>query len=205
MEGLRTDVMRTSKRTVWLLGIALVLTLTGCGSSSSQPETPAQAKKRAAHNAQSRDPASRSPSDMVAAVSAGKAGPPIGLKFELRQPPQAGQPVDVDIAVLPDAPTINRVYGKFQAGEGLEIVEGGLLEQVDKPAAGSVIRHVVRVTPKQDGIFTLGATVSVDLADDSITRVFSIPLIVGNGLPESTAKAEVASAPAASGASSTTH
>jgi hypothetical protein len=197
--------MRTSTRTVWLSGIAMVLTLSGCGSSSSQPDTAVQARKKALHSAQSRDPASRSPNDMVAAVSTGKAGPPISLKFELRQPPQAGQPVDVDIAVLADAPAINRISGKFQAGDGLEVVEGEQLEQVDKPAAGSVIRHVVRVTPKQDGIYTLGATISIDLAGDSVTRAFSIPLIVGNGLPESTAKAEVASAPAASGANSTTH
>ncbi len=196
--------MRTSTRTVWLLGIALVLTLTGCGSSSSQSDDVVHGGKKFFLKAQTHDPASRSPDDMVAAVSAGKPGP-VGLKFEIRQSPQVGQPVDVDIAVLPDAPTINRVYGKFQAGEGLELVDGERLEQVDKPAAGSVIRHVVRVTPKQDGIFTLNATVSVDLAGDSLTRVFSIPVIVGDGMPESTAKTEVATGPAPAGTNPKTH
>jgi hypothetical protein len=197
--------MKTSTPTIGLLGTVLVLLLTGCGSSSSQPGTTVQGKKKAAHIAQNHDPGARPPSVMVAAVSAGKAGPPVSLKFELRQPPQSGQAVDVDIAVLADAPAINRISGKFQVGEGLEFVEGEQLGPVDKPAAGSVIRHVVRIIPKQDGIFTLGATVSVDLADGSLTRVFSIPLIVGNGLPESTPKTEVASAPAVSGANSTTH
>jgi hypothetical protein len=142
---------------------------------------------------------------MVAAVSKGKGGPPVGLKFELRQAPQVGQAVDVDIAVLPDAPAITRINGKFQAGEGLELIDGAQLEQVEKPAAGSVIRHVVRVMPKQDGIFTVTATLSVDLADDSISRVFSIPVIVGDGLAGSDAKTEVAASPAASGTHPTTH
>ncbi|HZO23480.1 MAG TPA: hypothetical protein VFB37_13335 [Steroidobacteraceae bacterium] len=196
--------MRTSTRTVWLLGIALVLTLTGCGSSSSESDGTAHGKKKFFRTAPTHDPASRSPDDMVAAVSAGKPGP-VGLKFEIRQSPQAGQPLDVDIAVLPDAPAINRVSAKFQAGEGLELVDGQQLEQVDKPAAGSVIRHVVRVTPKEDGIYTLNATVSVDLAGDSLTRVFSIPVIVGDGMPESTAKAEVAAGPSAAGMNSKAH
>ena len=72
--------------------------------------------------------------------------------------------------------------------KGLDLVEGGELPAVDKPATGSVIRHVVRVLPKQDGIFTVSATVSVDLANDSISRTYSIPVIVGDGLPERTAE-----------------
>ena len=199
--------MKTSTRTVWLASIALVLTLTGCGSSSSSQAgaAAAQGKKKAAHSAQSTDPGSRSPNDMVAAVGAGKAGPPVGLKFELREPPQAGQPLDVDIAVLPDAPAINRLYGRFHAGDGLELIDGGQLSQVDKPATGSVIRHVVRVLPKQDGIFTLSAAVSVDVGDDSLTRAFSIPVIVGEGLSESPSKTEVRAAQAAPGTKPDAH
>jgi hypothetical protein len=180
--------MKTSRRISWaigLLGITLGLALGGCGSSSSQSGAAGSASKKKAVHAQTLDPGNRPPADMVTAVSAGKAGPPIALKFELRQPPKAGEALDVDIAVLPDAPAINRIYGRFQATEGLDLVDGGQLGQVDKPAAGSIIRHVVRVLPKQDGIYTLTATVSVDQGDDSMTRVFSIPVIVGDGLAES--------------------
>jgi len=127
---------------------------------------------------------------MVSAVSAGKGGPPVEMKFELRGTPQAGQPMDVDIVVLPDAPAISRLYGQFKGGEGIDVVEGGELAAVDKPAQGTVIRHVVRVVPKEDGIFTLSAAVSVELADDSVTRTFTIPVIVGEGLAELSAKSE---------------
>jgi hypothetical protein len=172
------------------VAVAVVLGLTGCGSSS-ESSAAASARRRAAHPQHSA-PTSIAPTDMVAAVSAGKAGPPVDLRFELRESPQAGQVLDVDIALLPDAPSIGRIYAKFHGGEGLDLVEGGELDVVEKPAQGAVIRHVVRVLPKQDGIFTVGATVSVDLADDSIVRTYVIPVIVGEGIPEQTAKAAVA-------------
>ena len=199
--------MNVSTRISWavwlLLGIALALA--GCGSSSSQAGATGSGKKKVVH-ARTLEPGNRSPDDMVSAVTAGKAGPPVSLKFELRQPPKPGEALDVDVAVLPDAPAINRIYGRFQAGEGLDLVDGGQLGQVDKPAAGSIIRHLVRILPKQDGIYTLTATISVDQGDDSMTRVFSIPVIVGDGLPESTAKAEVTAGQAAApGTNSKTH
>jgi hypothetical protein len=130
------------------------------------------------------DPTQRPPGDMVSAVSAGKGGPPVELKYELRGAPEAGKPMDVDIAVLPDAPAIARLYGRFQGSDGIELVDGSELAAIEKPAQGSVIRHVIRVVPKEDGIFTVNAAVSVELADDSVTRTFTIPVIVGAGLAD---------------------
>jgi hypothetical protein len=179
----------------------MVLALAGCDSSSSESKAAAAQAKNQAASHQSNDPALRAPTDMVAAVSAAKAGPPVALKFELRESPEVGQPLDVDVAILPDAPSINRINAKFQGGAGLDLVEGGELTAVEKPAPGAVIRHLVRVVPKQDGIFTVGATVSVDMADDSISRSYSIPVIVGAGVPEQTAKADVADGKAAPGTS----
>jgi hypothetical protein len=189
---LRTDVMKTSTRISRAVsGVAVagaLLGLFGCGSSSGSADSAHSSHKSATR--QTTDPAARPPEDMVAAVSVGKGGPPVGLKFELRSVPQAGQAVDLDLAVLPDAPAIDRIDGKFDGGENLPLVEGGDLGAVDKPAQGTVIRHVVRLLPKQDGIFTVTAAVTVTLANDSITRTFTIPVIVGEGLPELTAKSE---------------
>jgi hypothetical protein len=183
--------MKTSTRIsragcVVAVAVAL-LGLYGCGSSSGTANS-AHSKHSEAQRVT--DPANRPPQDMVAAVSAGKGGPPVGLKFELRSIPQAGQPVDLDLAVLPDAPAIERIDGRFDGNENLTLVDGGDLAAIEKPAQGSVIRHVVRLLPKQDGIFTVTAAVTVTLANDSITRTFTIPVIVGEGLPELTAKSE---------------
>jgi hypothetical protein len=201
--------MRTSTRISqagWAFAIALVLGLSGCGGSSDESGSMAgQAHKKGAAHQKKADPGVRAPEDMVAAVSASKSGPPVELKFELRERPEAGQPLDVDIAVLPDAPAISRIYAKFQGGEGFSVVDGSELSDVEKPAMGSVIRHVVRVVPKQDGIFALSATVAVDAGNDSLTRTFSIPVIVGEGVPQPASKAEVADGQAAAGTVAKTH
>jgi hypothetical protein len=180
--------------------------LAGCGSSSGSGANASASKSKKTHTQVSTtDPAERPVADMVAGVSPSKAGPPVALKFELREPPQAGQLLDLDIAILPSAPAISRIYGKFLGAEGLDLIEGGDLPSIDKPAVGSVIRHVVRVLPKQDGIFTVSATVLVDVADDSITRTYSIPVIVGDGLTEQTARTEVAEGRPAPGTAVKTH
>jgi hypothetical protein len=190
---LRTDVMKTStriSRAGCVIAVAgALLGLYGCGSSSGTADS-THSKEKGNGSQRVTDPANRPPQDMVAAVSAGKGGPPVGLKFELRSIPQAGQPVDLDLAVLPDAPAIERIDGRFDGNENLTLVDGGDLAAIEKPAQGSVIRHVVRLLPKQDGIFTVTAAVTVTLANDSITRTFTIPVIVGEGLPELTAKSE---------------
>jgi hypothetical protein len=175
-----------------------LLGLYGCGSSSGSADS-AHSKQKGSAGQHVTDPANRPPQDMVAAVSAGKGGPPVGLKFELRSTPQAGQPVDLDLVVLPDAPAIERIDGRFDGNENLTVVEGSDLAAIEKPAQGSVIRHVVRLLPKQDGIFTVTAAVTVTLANDSITRTFTIPVIVGEGLPELTAKSAAADGDSAAG------
>jgi hypothetical protein len=188
-EGLRTDVMTTStriSRAGWAVALMVAFGLAGCGSSSDSASQ-ADVKNKKAHSHVAIDPSKRSPEDMVAGVTSAKSGPPVELRFDLRGAPQAGQPLDVDIALIPDVAT-NRVFAKFQAGQGLELVEGGELAAVDKPAAGTPIRHVVRVLPKEDGIYTVSATVTVDLPDDSLTRTYSIPVIVGDGVPDETEK-----------------
>jgi len=182
-------------RASWAVAVMLFFGLAGCGSSSDTAAK-VDAKNKKAHAHLTIDPSSRSPADMVTAVTPAIEGPPAEIKFELRQQPRAGQMLDVDIAVVADAPQIDRIYAKFQGSPGLDLVEGAELASVAKPAAGTVIRHVVRVLPKEDGIFTVSATVSVDLANDSITRSYSIPVIVGDGLPEQTAQTEVAAGPA---------
>jgi hypothetical protein len=199
--------MKTSTRISRVGGAVAVagvlLSLCACGSSSGNAD--AAHSKQTSTAKRVTDPSTRPPEDMVAAVSVGKGGPPVGLKFELRSTPQPGQAVDLDLVVLPDAASIDRIDGRFDGSENLALVEGGDLGTVEKPAQGSVIRHVVRLLPKQDGIFTVTAAVTVTLANDSITRTFTIPVVVGEGLPELTAKSEASDGDSAAGTSAKTH
>jgi hypothetical protein len=183
-------------RAGWAVALIAAFGLAGCGSSSdSASKAEARNKKATVHV--SLDPSKRPTADMIAGVTLSKYGPPVELKYELRGAPQAGQPLDVDIAVLSDVATVSRIYAKFQGGQGLELVEGGELTSNEKPAPGTPIRHVVRFVPKADGIYTVSATVGADLPNESVMRTYYIPVIVGEGLPDDTAKAEAA--PAASG------
>jgi hypothetical protein len=201
--------MKTStriSRMSWIVAAAALLVgLYGCGSSSSSSGATSHSGAKKASARHVTDPSGRSPDDMVAAVSAGKGGPPVGLRFEVRSTPEANQPVDVDLAILPDAVAIDHLEGKIIGSDSVAVVEGGDIPAVEKPAQGSVIRHLVRLLPKQDGIFTVSAAVNVDIGNDSITRTFTIPVIVGDGLPELAAKSEVADAQPAAGTGPKSH
>jgi hypothetical protein len=201
--------MRVSKRIspgaagVSALAAALVLGLAACGSSENQAASTTAPKKTALKPRKVSNPAERGPSDMIAAVSSAKTGP-VELKFELRSRPEVGQPVAIDIAILPRAPNLDRIKAGFQADDGLDIVAGAELPPVevaapapDKAAdATPPIRHTLQIVPKRDGIFIITAAVTADSANQPQPRSFSIPVIAGRGLPELAAKSEVAAGPA---------
>jgi len=176
-------------RVAWAIAAALALAVSGCGSSGEPGSGAAAANKgppgaKAAGHPQS--------DNMVAAVSATKGALPVEVKFELHERPQVGQPVDIDIALRPVAPSLERVQAIFHAGDGLDIVSGGETASIERPQEGVPIHHTIRILPKRDGIFVVSCVVSVDSANESLSRTFSIPLIAGEGLAEHPAKSEVA-------------
>jgi hypothetical protein len=177
----------------WLAAIAAGIALggiSGCGSgdkpaaasSTTSTQAPKTPKKTAGK------PGELALPDMVSAVGATKAGPPVELKFALATRPEVGQPMDLEIAVIPRAPIPESIWASFQVADGLEIVDGSQLERVDNVVENTPIRHVVKVIPKRDGIFALTVAVSFVQANQEWTRTFSIPVIAGEGLPEQVAK-----------------
>jgi hypothetical protein len=129
---------------------------------------------------------------MVSAVGAGKSDAGVDLKFDLRGAPEVGEPVDIDVALIPRN-ELNQVYATFQATEGLEITKGDKTAQIEHPQVGVAITHTVTIIPRRDGVFYVSAVVLADSATESITRAFSIPVIAGTGI----------SAPGAAGAGPT--
>jgi hypothetical protein len=179
-------------RTGWLpvMAAGLLLGVSGCGSGD-QPATATSATAKARKQRKTEaptQPGEQSVGDMVAAVSAAKAGPPVELKFSLPSRPEVGQVMDIEVAVVPRAPVPDSVSVSFQVVDGLEIVDGLQLERVEKLVDGTPIRHVVKVLPKRDGIFALTAVVSFTTLNQDLSRTFSIPVIAGEGLPDQVAK-----------------
>jgi len=181
---------RWKKATFWSAAAAVgCLCVAGCSSGDSQPKATTPVSK--AHKAKKSDAPSRpgeeNVADMVAAVSPSK-GPPLELKFALPVRPEVGQVTDIDVALIPSQPVPDSVSITFQVVDGLDIVEGSQMERVEKLTAGAPVRHVVKVLPKRDGIFSLTAVVSYTSSNQDTNRTYSIPVIAGQGMPDQVAK-----------------
>jgi hypothetical protein len=179
--------LKTISRAVWsaCLGCVLVAGIAGCGSADKAGSATSSynAKFRKAHPVKA--PVvfgQEDPAEMVAAFSTVKSGP-VEVKFNLGSRPQVGQPTDVSVALIPAA-GLESVSAVLQASDGLEIVDGGQIAKVIKPAAGAPLRQLVKVVPKRDGIFAVTAVVSVESGNQISSRSFSIPMIAGGGLGE---------------------
>jgi hypothetical protein len=181
-------VRRSGGRAV--LAAAVLLGVSGCGSGDPADSTTSAATAKS--HKQHKTPVATTPGElplgeMVAAVSASK-GPPVELKFSLPTRPQVGQVTEIEVAIVPRAPVPDNLSVDFQVAEGLEVVGGAQLDRVEKLTDGSPLRHVVKVLPKRDGIFTLTAVVSFSAANQNLNRTFSIPVIVGEGMPDQVVK-----------------
>jgi hypothetical protein len=172
--------MQTLRRDFWL-GAALLLMLAGldgCGKNehavSAAPGSRPAVKKPA-------DAAELSLANMVSAVSSGKPSEEMELKFELRARPVVGQPVDIELAIVPGQ-DLNRVYATFQADDGLELAKGDKTPEIDHPPTGVPILHTLTIVPERDGVFNVNAVVLADSSTQSVTHSFSIPVIAGAGI-----------------------
>ena len=182
------------------LGPALAASVMLLGCSS--PETPGVAGGAAKPGTAPRKP---QPGDvvspnMVSAVSSARTGPAsVQVKFELRERPDVAQPLDIDLVILPGSATVDRLYGRVEVADGLQLTEGAQIAPSDRPGDGIPIRHSIKVLPTRDGIFTVNAVVSVDSAGQSWSQTFSIPVIVGAGsaVPVKSSSAAAATKPAA--------
>jgi hypothetical protein len=183
-----------------LLALALAVLLAACGSGK---EGASGSSSHVAKKAMS--PAEQLSRSLVSGVTQTKPGSaplPVQVKFALQAKPEPAQPLDVTISIVPTASNLDRVFGKVEGEEGLELVSSAELEGAERPAENTPIERTVKVLPKQDGIYTLTATVSVDMGGSISSQTYVFPVIAGNGLPDLPAntKAAAAAKPQAGGA-----
>jgi hypothetical protein len=176
-----------------VLSLALAALLCACGSGKEG--APGAGSSRVAKKAVS--PAEQLSRSLVSGVTQTKPGSaplPVQVKFALQAKPEPAQPLDVTISIIPTAGNLDRVFGKVEGEEGLELVSSGELEGADRPVENTPIERTVKVLPKQDGIYTLTATVSVDMAGSISSQTYVFPVIAGNGLPDLPANPKSAAA-----------
>jgi hypothetical protein len=168
-----------TQRFLLALVLGLALSVGGCGSKSEPTPTHARA---AAPVRKVATPADSLSPNLVTAVTTAKSGAGLlQLKFELAARPEVGDPVDVDLVIVPQADNITQISGTVQGDEGLEVVSGDTISPAEKVTFGTPIHHALKVRAKRDGIFTLSAAMTVESGGPMLAPVYSMPLIAGKG------------------------
>jgi hypothetical protein len=183
-------MLNITRNSLPALALAILLAACGSGKEGATGSGSHLAKKAVSPAEQ----LSRSLVSGVTQVKPGSAPLPVQVKFALAAKPEPAQPLDVTISITPTASNLDRVFGKVEGEEGLELVSSGELEGADRPPENTPIERSVKVLAKQDGIYTLTATVSVDMGGSVTSQTYVFPVIAGNGLPDLPANAKSAAA-----------
>ena len=140
------------------------------GKVSTAPKT-AQVAKRGPN-------AEQQTAGMTLAVGIGKAALPLQLKFELAQRPQAGQALDINLALLPQIPAEGAVI-QVSASDGVEVAKAASEISVPALDEGGVYRETLSVTPTKDGVLLVSVNLTLKHDDIEESKGYSVPIIVG--------------------------
>jgi hypothetical protein len=168
---------RTSFIHILLLTAAATLSACNKDSNSTPAATGVARTKPAAPAAAKAGPtAAEQTAGMVQAPTLGKSQVPVELKFDLPQKPKVGQPIEINVALIPQV-AAGSVTLQVSGADDLTVASGA--GQFDIPAAeaGEVYRQTLKVTPNADGVSLVGVTVSIKNDIGTEQRVFSIPII----------------------------
>jgi hypothetical protein len=168
----------TEMKTARVLLFCTVATMAACHRDSDQGSEPVPTPHVSVPAAVRKGPSAADLTvGMVEAASQGKSQVPVQLKFDLPRRPIVGQPIDINIAVLPQ---IDANAGAIQVtgGEGLTVAPG--MSQIELPLvdAGQVYRQGITVNASTTGVLLLNLTVLLKHDELAESRAFSIPLIV---------------------------
>ena len=167
----------SNSRALALTASALFAALAGCGDPAPEPQALPTAPKPVA-----KPKVAELPSEMVAAVAAGKSANAVSIHFALGSPPTVSTPLPVQIAIVPHKPfTTVRVH--FESHDGLTIPMGG-----DYGPAGDIepdkpLMHQLMLLPAKEGMFMVTASVDTVGDEGNVIRIFSIPVVVGPAQP----------------------
>jgi hypothetical protein len=168
--------MKTA-RVVFLPIFCCMAAMSAChGDSPAPPQAAPAVHARVAPPAKKGPTAAELTRGMVEAVSQGKSQLGVQLKFDLRQKPTVGHPLDIDIAVMPQIDA-GAAEVQITGGDGLTVAAGA--NQIELPTvhADQVYRQSFKVTPSAEGVLLLGLTISLKHDEMTESRAFSIPVI----------------------------
>jgi hypothetical protein len=161
-----------SSLTRWVVACAAGIALAGCDDGA-----PADAPTGTTSTAAPK-PGSQLPPDMVGAVSSARNTSVVSVHFVLNGTPTVSKPLPVDIAIVPHE-SVSSLIAHFEAHDGLALATGNVLERQTDPKAEAVIKHQLVLLPAKEGVFVVSAVVETESSAGTVTRIFSIPVIVG--------------------------
>ncbi len=165
-------MMRLSR---WVLFVSMAGVLAACGSDPEpQAAAPAPSPPKPAATA-------TAPVDETArfakAVSDGKPGAAVNIRYEFAGKPSVGTPTELDVALIPNA-GVDSMDAKLAGMDGITVT-GNLQVSFNAVEAGKPYRHKVTVLPDRTGVFYITVSVNTQIAGSSVGRTFSIPFVVG--------------------------
>jgi hypothetical protein len=146
--------------------------LAACDGSGEPTENPSTvAKPKAVPKVVGLEP------DMVAAVSSGKTAAMLSVHFAIRAVPAVDHPLAVDVAIVPQRDfTAWRAH--FESRDGLPMTSGESFGPRGDSPKETALTHELTLRPTKEGLFMITAVVETEGEDGTVTRVFSIPVIV---------------------------
>jgi hypothetical protein len=171
-----------SFRTAGLAALACAALLAGCDEAEPVRTTKPPAAQKPAPGPKLAE-LSR---EMVAAVSSGKTANAIGMHFALGAPPAVGQALPVRIAIVPHRKFLS-VRAHFEGPDGMAVASGDTYGPKTDVAAEITLEHELILMPGREGMFMVTASIDTEGDEGSVTRIFSIPVIVIPAQSESAA------------------
>jgi hypothetical protein len=176
--------------------VLVLVALPGCQrGSSTQPAGAAKPAPKAAAPADTGvDPAVDATRRMAAGVPVGTSTAPVDVRFDLASVPAPGQPFQLDVAVLLQAPApLLRI--DVAGGAGLTIADPSGTVVLEKVQAGTVQHVPVTAASSAPGTRVFNVKVTLELPSGAESRGFAFPVIVGGSAAPAASPA--AAAPAA--------
>lgn len=152
--------------------------VSGCSQEGSMPAAGSAAPHVRAAGAVKKGPtADELTAGMAAAPALGKSLLPVELKFELTERPRIGQPLAINLALLPQIPGGPATVA-LTAAPGLDAAQGESQFDIPELQVGEVYRHTLQVTPTTDGVLLVNLMVSLKHDEVSESKEFAVPIIV---------------------------
>lgn len=155
----------------------LALASTLLGACSSEPEPAAAASVPASV----KPTVAATPADetktFARAVSDGKPGAAVTIRYDFSGKPTVGTPTELDVAFIPNA-GVDALEATLSGMDGITLA-GPLTASFSAVEAGKPYRHKLSVLPDRTGVFYITASVNTHIAGSTLNRTFSIPFVVG--------------------------